>query len=145
MTLSKEIKKIEILGALFNLLITSLANLAKLALLFSRQVEGFFSYYLHPYQYIFHALTILYSTLVCRIDVHAHLLNWRKSSPLHGLILVCMFFFNFEKKFPPARPYLGLHVYCFLEKNPPCTSIPSCTFIGILSFLIKSNGCIMVA
>ena len=107
MTLSKEIKKIEILGALFNLLITSLANLAKLALLFSRQVEGFFSYYLHPYQYIFHALTILYSTLVCRIDVHAHLLNWRKSSPLHGLILVCMFI-DFEKK-------ITLHVYSILH------------------------------
>ena len=22
-------------------------------------------------------------------------------------------FINFEKKFPPAQPYLGLHVYCF--------------------------------
>ena len=22
-------------------------------------------------------------------------------------------FINFEKKFPPARPYLGLHVYYF--------------------------------
>ena len=42
---------------------------------------------------------------------------------------------KFSDKFPPARLYLGLHVYCFLEKNPPCTSIPSCTFIGILSFL----------
>ena len=28
-------------------------------------------------------------------------------------------FINFEKKFPPARPYLGLHVYCFWKKNPP--------------------------
>ena len=30
----------------------------------------------------------------------------------------CMFI-NFEKKFPPAQPYLGLHVYWFWEKIPP--------------------------
>ena len=40
-------------------------------------------------------------------------------------------FINFEKKIPPARSYFGLHVYWFWEKVPPCTSIPSCTFIGI--------------
>ena len=28
-------------------------------------------------------------------------------------------FINFEKKFPPARPYFGLHVYWFWEKIPP--------------------------
>ena len=35
---------------------------------------------------------------------------------------------NFEKKIHPARSYFGLHVYWFWEKNPPCTSILSCTF-----------------
>ena len=25
-------------------------------------------------------------------------------------------FIDFEKKFPPARPYFGLHVYCLGEK-----------------------------
>ena len=28
-------------------------------------------------------------------------------------------FINFEKKFPPAQPYFGLHVFCFSEKIPP--------------------------
>ena len=53
--------------------------------------------------------------LVCRIDVHARLLILRK-------------------KFPPARPYLGLHVYWFWEKNPPCTCIRVA-----LKFKIKSS------
>ena len=57
------------------------------------------------------------NTLVYRIDVHARLLILRKNSPLHSLILVCMFI-DFEKIFPPARlffpaqqSYFGLHVY----------------------------------
>ena len=54
---------------------------------------------------------LLRGTLVYRIDVHARLLILRKKSPLHGFILVCTFI-DFEKKFPP------------------CTSFPSCTFIG---------------
>ena len=52
-------------------------------------------------------------------------------------------FINFEKKIPPVRPYFGLHVYCFWEKFPPCTFIPSCTFIdfGIaMSNLEKKGG-----
>ena len=28
-------------------------------------------------------------------------------------------FINFEKKIPPARPYFGLHVYCFGEEKKP--------------------------
>ena len=28
-------------------------------------------------------------------------------------------FINFEKKFPPARPYFGLYVYWFWENIPP--------------------------
>ena len=51
-------------------------------------------------------------TLVYRIDVHARLLILRKKSPLHSLILVCTFI-DFEKKFPPALSYFGLHVYWF--------------------------------
>ena len=51
-------------------------------------------------------------------------------------------FINFEEKFPPARPYLGLHDYWFWEKIPPARSyfglhdywfwekIPTCTFIS---------------
>ena len=43
-------------------------------------------------------------------------------------------FINFEEKIPPARPYLGLHVYWFWENNPPCT------FIWVQSkFKIKSS------
>ena len=41
----------------------------------------------------------IFITLVCRIDVHAHLLILRKNFPLHGLIWVCMSIV-FEKKFP---------------------------------------------
>ena len=48
-------------------------------------------------------------------------------------------FINFEKKIPPARPYFGLHVYWFWEKVPPCTSIPSCTFIVIGMLLLNWN------
>ena len=40
-------------------------------------------------------------------------------------------FIDFEKKSPPAWSYSGLHVYWFWEKNPPCTFIPSGTFIGM--------------
>ena len=63
-------------------------------------------------------------TLVYRIDVHARLLILRKKSTLHGLILVCTFI-DFDKKIPP------------------CTFIPSCTFIdfGIaMSNLEKKGG-----
>ena len=55
-------------------------------------------------------------TLVCRIDVHARLSILRKNSPLHGLILVCMFIV-FEKKiplhvyFPACVLVFALHVY----------------------------------
>ena len=77
---------------------------------------------------------VVWSILVYWIDVHASILILRKNFPLHSLILVCTFldvekkfhlhiysilhvywylscmFINFEKKFPPARPYFGLHV-----------------------------------
>ena len=87
-------------------------------------------------------------TLAYRIDVHAHLLFWKKKSSLHGLILVCMFI-DFEKKFHLhvysilcERPYFGLHIYQFWEKVPPCMALfwsahlmfsknfPTCTFIS---------------
>ena len=43
-------------------------------------------------------------------------------------------FINFEEKFPPAQPYLGLHVYWFWGENPPFT------FIWVKSkFKIKSS------
>ena len=43
-------------------------------------------------------------------------------------------FINFEKKFPPAQPYFGLHVYWFWERIPPCT------FIWVaIKFKIKSS------
>ena len=79
-------------------------------------------------------------TLVYRIDVHARLSILRK-------------------KFPPARPYFGLHVYCFWEKKPctfiflhvywylPCTfinfekKIPPCTALfGSAPLLILRNN-----
>ena len=57
------------------------------------------------------------NTLVCRINVHARLLFWEKNSL--------------------ARPYFGLHVYCFCRKKSPCTFIflhlywyLPCTFIN---------------
>ena len=53
-----------------------------------------------------------------------HLLNY-SSVPNRG---ACTFI-NFEKKFPPARSYFGLHVYWFWENFPPCTSIFSCTAV----------------
>ena len=34
-------------------------------------------------------------------------------------------FINFDKKFSPAQPYFGLHVYWFWEKISPCTFVPS--------------------
>ena len=43
---------------------------------------------------------------------------------------------NFEK-ISPARSFFGLYIYWFWEKVPPCTSIPSCTFIGIGMFKIS--------
>ena len=43
-------------------------------------------------------------------------------------------FINFEEKIHPARPYLGLHVYLFQEKFPPCTFIPPYTFIDFFYF-----------
>ena len=46
-------------------------------------------------------------------------------------------FINFEEKIPPIWSYFGLHVYLFWEKVPPCTSIPSCMFIGIGMFKIS--------
>ena len=52
-----------------------------------------------------------------------------KISPTYSSVpnrRACMFI-NFDKKFPPARSYFGLHVYWFWEKFPPCTSIFSCT------------------
>ena len=53
----------------------------------------------------------------------------------------CMFI-DFEKKIPPARSYLGLHVYCFLEKIPPARLF-SCIFLAIypacLLILRKKN------
>ena len=52
-------------------------------------------------------------------------------------------FINFEKKFPSAWSYFGLHIYWFRKKIPPYTSIPSCTFIGIGIFKISS--CYLVA
>ena len=65
----------------------------------------------------------------------ARLLILRKFSPLHvyfflhsSLILVCTFI-NFEKKFPPARSYFGLHVYWFWDNFPTCTFISYCTSI----------------
>ena len=62
---------------------------------------------------------VLWSTLVCQIDVHARLLILRKKSPLHGLILVCTFI-DFEKKFPPARlfhPARLLVLVCMYEQT----------------------------
>ena len=47
-------------------------------------------------------------------------------------------FINFEKKFPPAWPYLGLHVYWFWEKNPPCTFIWVALKFKIKSFKLKT-------
>ena len=66
------------------------------------------------------------STLVYRIDVHAHLLILRKKSPLHSLIWVCTFI-DFEKKFPPARlfhPARLLLCSKFHSTHDPEQSIP---------------------
>ena len=52
---------------------------------------------------------IQYNTLVCRIDMHAHLLILRKNSPLHGLILVCTFIV-FKKKNSPAHLFSCMRI-----------------------------------
>jgi hypothetical protein len=74
----------------------------------------------------------------------ARLLILRKFSPLHvyfflhsSLILACTFI-NFEKKFPPARSYLGLHVYWFWNNFPTCTFISYCTSIRYTRVLLLS-------
>ena len=107
---------------------------------------------------------VLVGTLVYRIDVHARLLILRKNSPLHGLILFCTFivyekkfplhvysilqvywylsctFINFEKKFPPARPYFGLHVYCFLRIFPSACLFRPTRLFGSCWFRIRANS-----
>ena len=65
------------------------------------------------------------STLVCWIDVHAHLLILRKNFPLHGLIWVCTFI-DFEKKFPPARLF-----------HPACLLV--LVFVVIIHFLMVKS------
>ena len=47
------------------------------------------------------------TTLVYQIDVHARLLILRK-------------------KFPPVRPYFGLHIYCFCDKKNPAHVRSTC-------------------
>ena len=50
-------------------------------------------------------------------------------------------FINFEEKIHPARPYLGLHVYLFWEKFPPCMFIPPYTFIEFYYFSLLCLFC----
>ena len=50
-------------------------------------------------------------------------------------------FINFEEKIHPARPYLGLHVYLFQEKFPPCTFIPPYMFIEFFYFSLLLLFC----
>ena len=68
------------------------------------------------------------------LDIKNEASNYRKYSSVPNR-RACTFI-NFEKKIPPIRPYFGLHVYWFWGKIPPCTFIPSCTFIDIGMFKI---------
>ena len=70
---------------------------------------------------------------ICVCSVYMHALHY-SSVPNRS---ACTFI-NFEKKFPPARPYLGLHVYWFWEKNPPCTFIWVALKFKIKSFKLKT-------
>ena len=59
--------------------------------------------------------TVYASKFVCRMPFKNYFNPKYSSVPNRS---ACSFI-NFENKFPPARPYFGLHVYCFWEKNPP--------------------------
>ena len=84
-------------------------------------------YYMYCYD------SILYNTEKKKKNKGCSLLSSQNQSSLTTYSSVpnrsAYTFINFEEQFPPARSYLGLHVYWFWEKNPPCTYILVCTFI----------------
>ena len=75
---------------------------------------------LYPVTLVSVTASNLVATLVCRIEVHAHLLILKINSDLHGFILVCMSI-NLKEIFPPAHSCwtkLELH-----KKLPHCVSV----------------------